>query len=232
MTAVLVIEALAILLLGVLVVGLLRSHAEIIRSLHELGVGETSSRHSAPSPRHSFRNNENPPADLSGQSLTGSALHIGVNNGKDRTLLAFLSSGCMSCIGLWEELGAGNPVAGLADTRLVVVTKGPEAESQSRLEELAPKGVTVIQTTEAWHAYGVPVSPYFVLVDGTSGNTIGEGSATSWTQVRSLLGQAIADADSRARNGDDEMRADSTLRDAGIGPGHPSLYPDQPPTSV
>jgi len=230
MTALLIIEALAILLLGVLVVGLLRSHAEIIRSLHDLGVGDPSNRRSAPSPRPSLRNIENPPADLSGQSLSGSALQIGVTNRKDRTLLAFLSSGCMSCIALWEELGVGNPTSGMADTRLVIVTKGPEAESQSRLAELAPQGVTVIQTTEAWLDYGVPVSPYFVLVDGVTGNTIGEGSAASWAQVRSLLGQALADAGLSAR-GDDELKADATLRQAGIGPGHPSLYPDQPPTS-
>jgi hypothetical protein len=88
----------------------------------------------------------------------------------------------------------------------------------------------VIQTTEAWLDYGVPVSPYFVLVDGVTGNTIGEGSAASWAQVRSLLGQALADAGLSAR-GDDELNADATLRQAGIGPGHPSLYPDQPPTS-
>ena len=39
MAAVLVIQSVAIVLLGVLVVGLLRSHAEILRTLHELGAG-------------------------------------------------------------------------------------------------------------------------------------------------------------------------------------------------
>ena len=38
MTAVVMIEAVVILLLAVLVVGLLRSHAEILRALHDLGV--------------------------------------------------------------------------------------------------------------------------------------------------------------------------------------------------
>ena len=38
MTAVVMIEAVVIGLLCVLVVGLLRSHAEILRALHDLGV--------------------------------------------------------------------------------------------------------------------------------------------------------------------------------------------------
>ena len=39
MTALLVVEAAAIVLLGLLVVGLLKSHAEILRQLHDLGAG-------------------------------------------------------------------------------------------------------------------------------------------------------------------------------------------------
>ena len=38
-------------------------------------------------------------------------------------------------------------------------------------------------TSEAWDDYGVPVSPYFVLVDGPSGRVVGEGAGTSWEQV-------------------------------------------------
>ena len=120
---------------------------------------------------------------------------------------------------------------GAEDTRLVVVAKGPEAESESRLRELAPEGVTLVQSTDAWTDYEVPVSPYFVLVDGPSGAVIGEGSATSWGQVSSLMSQAIADATSvrrdRLENG--EFRSDAELRKAGILPGDPSLYPEGPP---
>ncbi|MGH9063549.1 MAG: hypothetical protein ACRD0L_06195, partial [Acidimicrobiales bacterium] len=39
MVVLVVVEALAIGLLGVLVAGLLRSHAEILRALHRLGAG-------------------------------------------------------------------------------------------------------------------------------------------------------------------------------------------------
>jgi hypothetical protein len=42
-----VVEAVAIALLALLVAGLLRSHAEILRSLHELGVDPTGTRRRA-----------------------------------------------------------------------------------------------------------------------------------------------------------------------------------------
>ncbi len=231
MAALQVIEALAILLLGVLVVGLLRSHADIVRSLHDLGVAEPGSSNSTSGVSLRPRLNENPPADLAGQSLSGSALQIGVGGNSGKTLLAFLSSGCSACMGLWEEFRQADPLHGTADMRLVVVTKSREAESQSRLMELAPPKLTLIQSTQAWEDYGVPVSPYFVLVDGKRGEIVGEGSATSWTQVRSLLGQALSDAELRSRTDrlEGELAADAELRKAGIGKGHPSLYPTTPP---
>ena len=231
MTAVLVIGALAIILLAVLVVGLLRSHAEIIRSLHQLGVNEEGERRAPHPTQPRPRLTDKAPADVVGQTLNGSAIHVGVSGSDTRTMLAFLSTGCSSCLGLWESLRNEDPVAGLANTRLVVITKGPEAESHSRLLELAPDGVTVIQTTEAWEEYGVPVTPYFIMVDGASGEIVGEGSAASWGQVRSLIGRALADRD-LAETGDSEdaeFRADAELRRAGIRPGDPSLYPEDPP---
>jgi hypothetical protein len=134
-------------------------------------------------------------------------------------------------MGLWDGLATGLGRIGSDDTRLVVVTKGPEAESESRLRDLAPAGVALVQSTEAWTEYEVPVSPYFVLVDGPSGSVIGEGSAGSWDQVGSLMSQALADAGTRRLGPIDngEMRADAELRRAGILPGDPSLYHgDQP----
>jgi hypothetical protein len=233
MTPVLITMGLAIMLLAVLVVGLLRSHAEILRSLHELGVGEDLGHEhpeSALSPRP--RLNADAPSDLTGQTLRGSTVHIGVAGIEARTLLAFLSTGCTACLGLWNEL-ADDPSAGIGGARLVVVAKGPESESQSRLQELAPSGVNVVQSSEAWESYGVPVTPYFVLVDGPTGTVVGEGSAGSWGQVRSLMRQAGADLEAKHAEiepaAHPEMKADAELRKAGIGPGHPSLYPDRAP---
>lgn len=228
MTAILVIEAVAILLLSVLVVGLLRSHAEILRALHELGVGEEFEHeaHNAFSPRP--RTTEGDATDLTGVTLAGSSVHIGVTGTKHATMLAFLSTTCSACVGLWEGLSARHVLGDLRDVRLVVVTKGPEAESPSRLQQLAPDDVTLVQSTEAWENYGVPVSPYFILVDGANDEIVGSGSAGSWDQVASLLGQALDDA--RAMHNDGELAADAELRRSGIGPGHPSLYPGSAPT--
>lgn len=231
MTAILVIESVAIVLMAVLVVGLLRSHAEILRSLHDLGVrqDEDVARPTAelrPRPRFAADG----PSDISGKTPSGSAVQVGVTGTSTRTLVGFLSTGCSACIPLWESLRSEDPVAGMRDTRLVVVTKGPEAESPSRLADLAPPDVTVIQSTEAWEAYAVPVTPYFVLVDGPTGTVVGEGSAASWGQVSSLILQAAGDRE--AREAGDEIQADRELRRAGIGPGHPSLYPAGPPTKA
>jgi hypothetical protein len=230
MTAVLIIEAVAILLLAILVVGLLRSHAEILRALHDLGVrqdGEGARRSVGLSPRP--RTTLEGPSDISGSTPSGSTRHIGVTGIQTRTLLAFLSTGCSSCIPLWEGLRSDSSLHELPDTRLVVVTKGPEAESPSRLSQLAPDESTVIQSTDAWDSYGVPVTPYFVLVDGPTGEIVGEGSASSWEQVNSLIVQAASDRE--ATEVGEELRADRELKRAGIGPDHPSLYPGRPPTT-
>lgn len=235
MTAILIIEGIAIALLAVLIVGLLRSHADILRQLHEMGltdpsVGADSPGRSGVSPRP--RLSSDVPAAIQGQTLEGSAVHVALAGSAGRTLLAFLSTGCSACMGLWEELEARDPVAELPDTRMVIVAKGKEAESPARLRELAPSHVKLVLSTEAWDSFGVPVTPFFVLIEGSSGEIVGEGSSSSWGQVVSLMGQSLADRDVIGDSGSDrgEFKADAELRRAGIGPGHPSLYPEGPPT--
>jgi hypothetical protein len=129
-------------------------------------------------------------------------------------LLAFLSSGCSSCGRLIDTLGEGlTELPG--GTRLVVVTKDPEVERARRFRPLEPL-VDVVMSSAAWDAYAVPGSPYFVHVE--DGAVAGEGSATAWPQVASLLTDAISERD-------DLPRVDAALAAAGIGPEHPSLYP-------
>ena len=53
------------------------------------------------------------------------------------------------------------------------------------------------------------------------------GSATSWEQIHGLFTQALNDAELADAG---FPTADDALRSAGIGPGHPSLYPDTEPT--
>ncbi len=151
------------------------------------------------------------------------------------TLLAFLTSGCTTCVEFWNAFADVRSLHVPGDARLVVVTKGPEAESPDRLRKFTPRDVPVVMSSEAWDAYDVQVAPYFAFVDGPTGAVVGEGAAGSWSHLQDILGQALADAgvewrgsrrsrrasSSRAR----EAHADAQLLASGIEPGDPSLYP-------
>ncbi len=263
MLAVVIAEGVAIALLAVLVLGLLRSHALILRALHELGAGLELEQVGA-SHDHADGAAAGPvsvdiesgvvpntrPASVRGHAVVGSTLTgeevtIPVQGGGRRTLLAFLSSGCSVCQTFWDELSAGAPdVPG--DGRLVVVAKSPQDESVTQLRELAGPRLEVVQSSGAWTDYAVPGSPYFVYVE--DGVITGEGSSTTWAQVRDLMRQAVGDAaEARQRAGragpgrigpaDDVAdldRVDRELLGAGIAPGHPSLFEnpdDEAPTS-
>ncbi|MGH3665049.1 MAG: hypothetical protein ACRDU8_02960 [Egibacteraceae bacterium] len=243
MTALVVTEAIAIVLLGLLVAGLLRSHAEILRRLHELGAGADDDDRGHPD--FAVQPGVAAPGvpvtqahDLSGVTPDDEAIVLGVAGVDHRTLLAFLSSGCLTCEGFWQAF-ADEGLTLPADTRLVVVTKGADEESASAIGGLAPTTVPVVMSNQAWDDYQVPGSPYFAFVDGPSGRVAGEGSATSWEQVSSLLDQGLEDArpaggQRRPRRGADRDRADlidRELQASGVRPGHPSLYPELEPTT-
>jgi hypothetical protein len=250
--AVVVAEGVAIALLTILVVGLLRSHALILRALHELGAGLELEKGAAERPASATSAPLNLQAgvvaagrpatdatDVVGRSVHDEEVSIPVTGAGRRTLIAFLSSGCSVCQTFWDELRAG-PVDVPGGARLVVVAKGPEEESVARLRELAGDHLEVVQSSATWTDYAVPGSPYFVYVD--DGHVVGEGSSTSWAQVRDLMGQAVDDAAEARRTRaphpagspapvagggrDDLGRTDRELLGAGIHPGHPSLYPE------
>jgi hypothetical protein len=241
-TALVSILAVAVVLLGVLVVGLLRSHAEILRSLHGLGVNldpdsegdhTHETRPSTPRPTQGALGTA---ADISGVTPALEPIAVSVSGADRLTLLAFLSSSCLTCRAFWEAFRDTDlPIPG--DARLVVVARGPDSESPSDIARSAPRGVITLLSNEAWSTYKVPGSPYFVLVDGAEPKVIGEGTGTSWDQVSRLLTSALADAgvagrtspaDSGHSHGpDNPSRIDSDLRSAGIIPGHPSLYPSE-----
>ena len=153
------------------------------------------------------------------------------------TLLAFLSSGCATCLDFWDAFAdEANRSIGGADCELVLVTKGPESESPSAVAKLAPPDVVCVMSDHAFEDYGVPVAPYFVLVDA-SGTVIGEGVAPSFEQLQSLLDKAVADRGHRrsrrellgGRARSRAERIDRELAEAGITPGHPSLHADPRP---
>jgi hypothetical protein len=227
-------------LLALLVAGLLRSHAEILRALHDLGVDldpAVGGGATARVPEPVVRARDAPPLerraafDIVGETPDHGAVTIAVAGAQHLTLLAFLTSGCTTCIGFWDAF-AGD-VAMPADARLVIVTKSSDIESPAAVRRLAPASVPVVMSSDAWHAYDVPVAPFFTLVDGRSDRVIGEGAASTWGQMASMLQQALDDAGMssgpgrRRKHRSDlqrETRADRDLLAAGIRPGDPSLY--------
>jgi hypothetical protein len=226
MTAVVVGLALIVLVLGVLVAGLLRSHAEILKALHELGAGLELDR-AADGPVPVTIDGVVPPRaagsaapeTLVGTTLDGESVAFSLQGGA--TLLAFLSSGCTTCQAFWSAFRSGTPAVP-AGGRLLVVVRDLDEESESELRARRPATVPVVVSSTGWDALDVPGSPYFVLVQ--DGRVVGEGSGASWSQVTTLLGQASADARLRGNGAIREARDNSVLEAAGIEPGHPSLY--------
>ena len=237
MLAVVIAEGIAIALLGILVLGLLRSHALILKALHELGAGlelerDAASDGSAPSGPvpvqiepgvvPNTRTESSAAHDVVGTDLTGAPVLVELAGPSTRpTLLAFLTSGCSVCLTFWEELGPDTATPG--DARLVVVAKGTRDESPAVLARLARPGVEVVSSSGGWVDYEIPGSPYFVLVEG--GLVTGEGSATSWPAVRDLLQQAVDEsAHARAAAGRSGPGAAFAVGSgAGAGGGHEDL---------
>lgn len=248
MTAVVVSLAVVVLLLGLLVVGLLRSHAEILRELHDLRGANPSPSTLTPGgvrPGVVLPRGAGPEAlaaDIVGVDPEGDAVKVAVSGGRQSTLLVFLSSGCLTCRGFWDALADSHSLGLRPEIRPVAVTKGPEQESLSAIAALAPAEVATVLSSAAWDDYAVPVAPYAILVDPT-GLVLGEGAAASWSQLRDLMHQALddgrmgADHDLRRRvdslrrrrgaTGDRDAATDEALLAAGIGPDHPSLWQDR-----
>jgi hypothetical protein len=240
MTVLVVGLTVAVALLGVLVTGLLRAHADVLRALHQLGVNMDPSRPEgedtvADLPLPGVRPTPARPLDtavidLTGATPSGDAVGVAVTDVRHDTLLAFLTSGCTTCRTFWDAFREGPPdVPGGA--RLIIVTRGAEAESAGALSALAGR-TEVVMSTEAWESYDVPYAPYFVYVSGPAGRVVGEGVASSWDQVRSLVAGAVADGTTspagRPRSRADRERdseVDHQLRAAGIRPGDPRMYP-------
>jgi hypothetical protein len=233
-TAIVSVETVLLVILVVLVAGLLRSHAEILRRLGPPGspapvsARDTSDASGLGAPRAPERPAGAPAAPIVGMTPDADAVALDLAAPGGPTLLAFLSSGCSTCAAFWAGLEEARLPRGV---RPVVVTRGADRERPARLRELAPRGVAVVMSSEAWADYAVPGSPYFVLVDGA---IRGEGVATTWPALGSLVADAIADeqgpdAGSGSNGTARALTVEQTLAASGIGPEHPSLYPGGTP---
>jgi hypothetical protein len=231
-TALVVIEGIVIVLLLVLVAGLLRSHADILRRLEALGAGEdvqiTQTRTSISSTP--TRTEPASLASISGPTPLGDTASVALTDSRGFVLLAFLSSGCSTCQTFWKSFRNGMELPG-ADIRPVIVTQGPESESPSEIRSRAPLDITTIMSNEAWDSFRVPGTPYFQLVDVERGLVIGEGSAGTWPRLMDLIQRSTGDATfNPIKLGTKQRQEDSdqALRDAGIAPGDPSMYRRDP----
>ena len=222
MTALVVAEAVVILLLGVLVAGLLRSHADILRRLHELDAGAESAPFQTADGVAPPRATGMKAPDVAGASPDGGISGIRIAASRRPTLLAFMSTTCSTCDHFWPRFELKEIVQTLGDVRLVIITKGAADESPAEVAKLAPKGIPLVMSSAAWRDYQVPGSPYFILVDPASGTVTGEGSASSWDKLLDLMG--FAGDDSGVDDRDRAERVDAELADAGIHPGDPQLY--------
>lgn len=231
----------------VVVMGLLRSHADILRALADLGASldpdapRTSGAGGAVvAPVGTTR-----ASDLTGVGLDGEPLSVGVLGASHTTFVVFLSTTCSTCRPFWEALSAGG--AAPPGSRVVVVVQ--EEEDPPAVARLAGPRLAVIRSTQAWRDYGVPGSPHVVRVE-PNGAVGGEGTGSSWAQVLDLLGAAHRRGRSpaplpplpprprtpapRGSGGwrgdrDNSARIDAELRAAGVAAGDPQLYPGVPP---
>jgi len=118
-----------------------------------------------------------PAPAFEGLDLHGAPVGVVPGDGERRVLL-FLTSSCAGCERIWAGV---SPHPGL-----VVVTPDTSTESTRSLRRLAPAGLTVVMSSAAWFAYGVPGSPWLVVVE--AGTVRGEiPSPAGWEVVAAEL---------------------------------------------
>ncbi len=237
MALTLVLLGCAVGVLALLVFGLLRSHAEIIRALHRAGIPlEENGGHVG---RPGMAAEASSVAAGGGHDIVGVApggypTKISVTSAGGLTLLAFLSSGCRTCETFWKAFAEPDLDLPDATTRLVIVGQDPPLESEAAFAGLVPPKVKAVLSSAAWQEYDVPGSPYFALVDGTNNRMVGSGTAANWDQMLRMLGRALGDylreTERTTTSGRDRAsRADEALAAAGIGRDHPSVNPEPRP---
>jgi hypothetical protein len=235
MTVIVLVETVVLAVLCVLVAGLLRAYGAVLRRLHELDAGGSSGPRQfemLPTPvvRQRDEAEFGPAHDITGETLSGELASVRVVGVEQDTVLLFLSSGCATCQTFWAELE--HPIPLPPNTRLLVVPQSAVDESPSDLAAVAPHGVDLVLSSEAWRDYEVPGSPHVVYVDGRTGRIRGEGTGQSLQQVSELLARATGDvgflagapAPKSARDRQQEITVDRELLAAGILPGDPRLY--------
>ena len=232
--AIVIALAVVVALLGILVVGLLRSHADILRQLESIGAGlEGGGSHDHSSQITLTRRDSAAPVSrqVTGVTPDGEPVVLSLGAGPDPTLVAFLSTTCSSCTPFWEGLQSSLMHFGGHRHRVVIVTLGETEESPTRAQSMAKPEVDVVMSSTAWSEFEVPGAPYFVLLEAETARIIGEGSAMTFESLQEFLTDATNDQqwDLQTPPGvmSEEDRIDADLRRAGIVPGDSRLYPNK-----
>jgi hypothetical protein len=154
--------------------------------------------------------------DLVGVDPSGARLSVGIAAGAEPVCVLFLSSSCQGCRDLWEGTGALRRDLGPA-VRVVVVTRGPEAEDAAAVARLATSGAVgsdevsgetqggetgsggtevteVVMSSQAYLDYGVSGPPFYALTVGTDVRT--EGVAWGVRETAQAVRRALAGPDS------------------------------------
>lgn len=92
---------------------------------------------------------------IEGVAPGGGDVALDVSRG--RRVVYLMTSSCRPCMSVWPTLGDGD----------VAVTPSPSTESRRKVADLAPPGVVVVMSTDAWFALQPGPAPWRVtLVDG------------------------------------------------------------------
>lgn len=102
---------------------------------------------------------------IEGTAPDGAALRVELSEG--RRVLYLMTSSCRPCLALWPRLRPGD----------VAVTPSPSTESRRKVSSLAPDGVTVVMSSEAWFALRPGPAPWRIVV--VDGRVVESGPATA-----------------------------------------------------
>ena len=162
MTALVSVETVLLVILVVLVAGLLRSHAEILRRLGPPGSEPDFADAGVPTSAAPRRASGTPAAPIAGVTPGGDAIALDLSAPGAGDAPRLPLQRLLHLRGLLGRAGRAQLPAGV---EAVVVTHGSERERPAAPAQLAADGVPVIMSSQAWIDYEVPGSPYFVLVD-------------------------------------------------------------------
>lgn len=189
--ALVAVETLLLVLLSILMAGLLRTQAAILQELH----GQSGHEDNEAVDFEALGGARGPrvAVNVAGETPDAQPVSVDVLEVGHDTLLAFLSTSCIACEEFWDEFREGLPLPVASDTKVVIVAKDRREESPSRIADRRPAALEVVHSGPAWTDYGVPMSPYFVLVEGASGMVQSEGLADSWVKLNDMITTGMRD---------------------------------------